>query len=448
MTRDDDVVGRGDIHYAKSGDLNIAYTVFGDGPDLVVAPGFISHLDFIWEERSAAHFYSRLASFRRVIGFDKRGTGLSDPAAHAPTLEECVDDLGAVMEAAGSERADVFGISEGGSMAMLMAASHPRRVKALVLYGSFARVLEAPDYTFGISEQQLAKLAEVSAKGWGEGIGLGAWAPSRRQDPELRQWWARLQRAAASPGMVRNIFGLYPELDIRQVLPVIQAPTLVLHRRDDRMINVEMGRYISDHVPGAKFVELEGTDHLFFTGDADAIVDEIQEFLTGARPLPPVDRVLATVLFTDIVDSTQRAVELGDQRWKELLTKHDAQVRRQLERFQGREVNTTGDGFVATFDGPARAIRCATAIRDAVRSIGLEVRAGLHTGEVEVRGDDISGIAVHLAARVAAAAGAGEVLVSRTVVDLVAGSGLEFAARGQHVLKGVPGEWELFAVEG
>ncbi|HYV58600.1 MAG TPA: adenylate/guanylate cyclase domain-containing protein [Acidimicrobiia bacterium] len=437
-----------DIHYAKSGDLSIAYTVFGDGPDLVIAPGFISHLDLIWEERSLAHFYSRLASFRRVITFDKRATGLSDPAPHAPTLEECVDDLGAVMAAAGSERADLLGVSEGGTMAMLTAAGHPGRVNALVLYGTFARLLEAPDYALGVTAEQLAKMAEVSSRGWGEGIGLGAWAPSRQNDAELREWWARLQRVAASPGTIRNIFGLYPELDIRDVLPAIQVPTLVLHRRDDRMVDVEMGRYLADHIPGAKFVELEGTDHLFFTGDADAIVDEIEEFLTGVRPVPAIERVLATVMFTDIVDSTRHAAESGDERWKELLGRHDAQVRRQLERFQGREVNTTGDGFVATFDGPARAIRCAAAIRDAVRSLGLEVRAGVHTGEVEMRDEDISGIAVHLAARVAATADAGEVLVSRTVVDLVAGSGLTFEDRGDHALKGVPGEWRLFAVEG
>ena len=441
-------VARGDIHYAKSGDLSIAYTVFGDGPDLLVALGFISHLDLIWEERLDAHFFSRLASFRRVITFDKRATGLSDPAAHAPTLEECVDDMRAVMEAAGSERADVFGISEGGTMAMLLAAAHPDRVNALALYGTFARLLEAPDYPSGVSAQQLGKLAEISTAGWGEGVGLGAWAPSRQNDAELRQWWARLQRVAASPGMVRNIFALYPELDIREVLPAIQAPTLVLHRRGDRMVDIAMGRYLAGHIPGAKLVELEGTDHLFFTGDADVILDEIQEFLTGVRPQPLVERVLATVLFTDIVGSTQRAADLGDERWVELLHSHDTVVRRQLDRFQGREVNTMGDGFMATFDGPARAIRCATAIRDAVRAIGLEVRAGLHTGEVELSDGDVAGIAVHLAARVAAAAREGEVLVSRTVVDLVAGSGLVFVACGEHTLKGVPGEWELYAVEG
>jgi class 3 adenylate cyclase len=442
----DAVGGTLDIHYAKSGDLSIAYSVFGDGPDLVVAPGFISHLEMLWEDPSIAHFYSRLASFRRVIAFDKRGTGLSDPAAHAPTLEECVDDLGAVMDAAGTECADVFGISEGGAMAMLMAAAHPGRLKALVLYGTFARLVEAPGYP-GVSEEDISRLVAISGKGWGEGIALGAWAPSRRHDAELREWWARLQRLAASPGMVRNIFALYPRLDIREVLPAIQAPTLVLHRRGDRMVDIEMGRYLGDHIPGAKLVELDGDDHLFFTGDADALLDEIEEFLTGVRPRPLVERVLATVLFTDVVSSTQRAVELGDEEWRKLLRSHDAQVRRQLERFQGREVNTTGDGFLATFDGPARAIRCAIAIRDAVRAIGLDVRAGLHTGEVEMSDADIAGIAVHLAARVSAAADAGEVLVSRTVVDLVAGSGLTFADRGEHTLKGVPGRWSLFAVE-
>jgi class 3 adenylate cyclase len=290
-------------------------------------------------------------------------------------------------------------------------------------------------------------LVEVTGKNWGEGIGLGAWAPSRRDDAELRQWWARLQRLAASPGMVRNIFALYPQMDIRDVLPTIQVPTLVLHRRDDRMVSIELGRYLADHIPGAKLVELEGDDHLFFTGDSDTILDEIQEFLTGARSMPSPERVLSTVLFTDVVGSTERAVDLGDERWRELLRSHDARVRTQLERFQGREVNTTGDGFLATFDGPARAIRCAVAIRDAVEALGLDVRAGVHTGEVEMRDADISGIAVHLAARVAAAAGAGEVLVSRTVVDLVAGSGLTFTDRGEHALKGVPGEWRLFAVE-
>jgi pimeloyl-ACP methyl ester carboxylesterase len=442
-------VGRApDVHYAKSGDLSIAYMVFGEGPDLVIAPGFISHLEVGWEEPSLVHFYTRLASFRRVIAFDKRGTGLSDPASHASTLEESVDDMRAVMDAAGAGRPDVFGISEGGTMAMLLAAAHPDRVNSLVLYGTFARLVEAADYPWGVSEQAIEKLIQLSGSGWGEGIGLGGWAPSRRGDDELRQWWARLQRLAASPGMVRNIFALYPRVDIREALPAIQAPTLVLHRGRDRMVNIELARYLADNIPGAKLVELDGDDHLYFTGDADALVDEVVEFLTGSRPAPPIHRVLATVLFTDVVGSTERAVELGDDRWRQLLDAHHAQVRRQIERFQGREVNTMGDGFLATFDGPARAIRCATAIRDAVRALGLEVRAGVHTGEIEMSDGDIAGIAVHLGARVAATAGPGEVLVSRTVVDLVAGSGLTFTERGTRSLKGVPGEWQLFAVEG
>ena len=436
-----------EIHYAKSGELSIAYSVTGHGPDLIVAPGFISHLDLIWEHPLVAHFYTRLGSFRRVIAFDKRGTGLSDPWSSAPTLEESVDDLRAVMDAGGAERADVLGVSEGGTMAALFAATHPARVNALVLYGTYARLLEAPDYPIGVPAEDLERLAEVSDRGWGEGVALGRWAPSRRDDRELRDWWARLQRAAASPGMVRNIFALYPKLDIRDVLPAVQAPTLVLHRRGDRMLSIEHARYIAEHIPGATFVELEGEDHLFFTGDADALLDEIEEFLTGARPAPQHKRVLATVLFTDVVGSTERAVDLGDERWHELLRAHSAEVRRQLERFDGQELNTMGDGFLATFDGPARAIRCALAIRDAVRSVGLEVRAGMHTGEIEVSDGGIAGISVHIAARVSSAAQAGEVLVSQTVVDLVAGSGLRFVDRGAYALKGVPGERHLFAVE-
>lgn len=439
-----------EIHYAKSGELSIAYSVTGDGPDLILAPGFISHLDLVWEHPRVAHFYTRLGSFRRVIAFDKRGTGLSDPWSDAPTLEESVDDLRSVMDASGAERADVLGVSEGGTMAALFAATHPARVNALVLYGTYARLLAAPDYPFGVTAEDLQRLVEISGRGWGEGVGLATWAPSRRDDHQLREWWARLQRLAASPGMVRNIFALYPKIDIRDVLPAVQAPTLVLHRRGDRMVNIQHGRYIAEHVPGGRLVELDGEDHLYFTGDSDALLDEIEEFLTGVRPAPRRDRVLATVLFTDVVGSTERAVDLGDERWRVLLRAHDEQVRRQLERFGGREVETMGDGFLATFDGPARAIRCAVAIRDAVRSIGLEVRAGLHTGEIEMRDDDtagIAGIAVHIAARVSSAAQAGEVLVSQTVVDLVAGSGLRFVDRGTFALKGVPGERQLFAVE-
>jgi class 3 adenylate cyclase len=329
----------------------------------------------------------------------------------------------------------------------LFAATHPDRVRSLVLYGSFPRLLVADDYPCGIAADDLAKFLTISDSGWGEGVGLGVWAPSRQDDVRLRQWWARLQRLSATPGMVRAIFALYPDIDIRDALPIVQAPTLVLHRRDDRMVNLDMGRYLATHIPGAELVELEGADHLYFTGDADGVLDEVEEFLTGVRHTAEPDRVLATVLFTDVVGSTERAVDVGDTRWRELLQAHHAQVRRQLDRFRGREVKTTGDGFVAVFDGPARAIRCAIATRDAVRGLGLTLRVGVHTGEVEIVDEDIAGVAVHLAARVCGLADPGEVWVSRTVVDLVAGSGLRFADRGSHELKGVPGTWQLFAVE-
>jgi pimeloyl-ACP methyl ester carboxylesterase len=434
-----------ETRYVKSGDVHIAYMTFGEGPDLFVAPGFISHLEVTWEEPGLVHFWERVAKFRRVITFDKRGVGLSDPIDHAPTLEECVDDMRAVLGAADADEVDIFGISEGGAMAMLFAATYPERVRSLILYGTYARMQEADDYPWGVRAEDLANLLEFSNVGWGEGRGLAAWAPSRRDDAVLRQWWARLQRLAASPGMVRRIFELYPGIDVRPVLGTIQAPTLVLHRKDDRMINIGMGRYLAEHIPGARLVEFEGADHLFWTGDAEALLDEIEEFLTGERRPIPTDRVLATVLFTDVVQSTDRLVELGDRRWSDLLAAHHAQVRRQLQRFGGREVNTMGDGFVATFDGPARAIRCARAIRDAVRGLGLSVRAGLHTGEIEVSGGDIAGVAVHVAARVSALAESNEVLVSRTVTELVAGSGIDFVDRGEHELKGVPGRWQLFS---
>jgi class 3 adenylate cyclase len=435
-----------EVRYAKSGDVHIAYSVFGNGPDLFVAPGFISHLEVSWEEPGMVEFWDRVARFRRVITFDKRGVGLSDPIDHAPTLEECVDDMLAVLAAAGADTVDIFGVSEGGAMAMLFAATHPERVRSLLLYGTYARMLRDDDYPYGVSAENHASLLEFSSTAWGEGRGLGAWAPSRRGDAALRQWWARLQRLAASPGMVRRIFELYPDIDVRGVLATIQAPTLVLHRTGDRMINIEMGRYLAEHIPSATFVELGGSDHLFWTEEPERLLDEIEEFLTGELLPTSSDRVLATVLFTDVVQSTDRLVEVGDRRWRELLGAHQDQVRRQLQRFGGREVNTTGDGFVATFDGPARAIRCARSIRDAVRGLGIEVRAGLHTGEIEVKGGDIAGVAVHVAARVASLAKPNEVLVSRTVTDLVAGSGIEFHDRGEHELKGVPGRWQLFAV--
>jgi pimeloyl-ACP methyl ester carboxylesterase len=433
--------------YARSGELSIAYQVVGDGPvDLVFAPGFVSHLELAWEDPLlGSQYYERLASFCRLILFDKRGTGLSDPVPGPATLEERTDDLLAVMDAAESERAAIFGVSEGGAMAALFAATHPERTASLVLYGAWPRMLKAPDYPFGAEPEQLERLIALADR-WGDGVGLSSWAPARANDPRARESWARFQRAAASPGMVRNLFRLYPEIDIRGILPSIRAETLVLHRAEDRIVPVECGRYLAEHIPGARFVELPGEDHLWIAGDSDAILDEVEEFITGARTGPEPDRVLATILFTDIVGSTERAAAEGDRGWSALVEAHDAAVRRQLERFQGVEIDTAGDGFFVSFDGPARAIRCAVAIRDAVRSLGLEVRAGVHTGEAEKAAGTLRGIAVNLGARIGALAGPGEVLVSNTVVDLVAGSGLDFEDRGEHELKGIPGRRRVFAV--
>jgi len=433
--------------YAKSGEVNIAYQVFGDGDlDLVFIPGFVSHLEFAWEHPPTARFLERLASFARVICFDKRDTGLSDRTGVPQTLEDRMDDVRAVMDAVGSDTAALLGISEGGPLGLLFAATYPRRTRALVIYGSYARMLRSEDYPQGVDPELFRPLFAGMAERWGTGAGLTAWAPSLKDDQAARDWWARFQRLAASPGTMRNLMLLYEQIDVRHVLPTISAPTLVLHKTDDRMIYPAMGRLIADSIPGARWVELPGTDHFFFSEDPDTLLGEIEEFLTGARPAAEPDRVLATILFTDVVDSTKRAATIGDQRWRDMLEQHRAMVRKELERSRGREVDTIGDGFLATFDGPARAIRCALAIVETARAQGLEIRAGLHTGEVEVMGDDIGGIAVHTAARVSAAAGPSEVLVSSTVRDLVAGSGLEFEERGTHQLKGVPGEWRLLAV--
>ncbi len=432
--------------YAHSGDVSVAYQVVGEGPvDIVFAPGFISHVELVWEEPLLAPHYERLASFGRLILFDKRGTGLSDPVPGGATLEERTDDLLAVMDAAESERAAILGISEGGSMAALFAATHPERTSSLVLYGAWPRLLRAHDFPFGIDSLELEKLVALTNH-WGEGVALSSFAPSLGSDPRAREAWARFQRAAASPGMVRSLFQLYPEIDIRDILPAIRAETLVLHRTDDRIVPVGCGRYLAEHIPGARYVELEGDDHLWVAGNADALLDEVEEFVTGARRGPEPDRILATILFTDIVGSTERTAAAGDRPWATLLEAHHAAVRRELERFRGLEIDTAGDGFFVAFDGPARGIRCAVAIRDAVRSLGLEMRAGLHTGECEKVGNKLTGIAVSIGARVGALAGSGEVLVSSTVVDLVAGSGLVFEDRGEHELKGVPGPRRLFAV--
>jgi len=432
--------------YARSGDMHIAYQVMGDAPlDLVLVPGFISHLELQFEDPRPVRFFERLASFCRLIRFDKRGTGLSDRVGGIPTLEERMDDVRAVMDAVESKRAAILGFSEGGPMSILFSASYPQRTTALILYGTYARFAWAPDNPWGTTEEQLAARLKSSEETWGEGKSVERFAPSLAANEEFRRYMGRVERSAASPGAVRALILMNMEIDVRHVLPTVAVPTLVLHRTGDLAANVEQGRYLARHIPAAKYVELPGNDHNPWVGDSDALCDEIQAFLTGVRTGQEPDRVLATVLFTDIVGSTKRAAEVGDRAWKELLGHHDFLVRQELERHRGREINTAGDGFLASFDGPARAVRCGRAIIDAAKSLNIQIRAGVHTGECEVMGENLGGIAVHIGARVAAHAAPNEVLVSSTVKDLVAGSGLRFESHGLHVLKGVPGEWSLFA---
>lgn len=434
--------------YARSSDIHIAYQVVGEGPlDVVEVPGLVGHLDLLWEIPVRAHSYRRYASFARLIRFDKRGTGLSDRMESIGSLEDRVDDVRAVMDAVGSERAALVGISEGGPMSILFAATHPDRTSALILVDSFARIKQAPDYPWGTADEALRRLREITSQTWGNGTIISLFFPTLKGDERWRDVLARVEQYSASPGAVLSILEMIGEIDVRPVLPTLSVPTLILHRERDPMVSVECGRYLARTIPGARYVELSGTDHLAVEeSQADLEIDEIEEFLTGVRHGPDPDRALTTVVFTDIVSSSERAAELGDRKWREVLDSHNALIRRALERFRGREVKTTGDGFLATFDGPARAIRCASAIRDGVRGLGIEIRAGVHTGECEVLGEDIGGIAVHIGARVAAMAGNGEILVSRTVKDLVAGSGIEFEDRGTRSLKGIPEEWQLFAV--
>src|SRR3989441_12384128 len=433
--------------YAKSGDVHIAYQVVGDGRlDLVYAPAWIGNMELFWEEPSCARFLKRLASFSRLILFDKRGTGSSDRSVEIPIIEQQIDDLTSVMDSVGSERAALLGASEGGSLCTLFAATHPERTSALILCGAVATTRWSPETPWAPTRETFETWIQTVGREWGRPLAIELFAPSVAHEKRFRDWWARLLRLAASPAAAVALLRMLDEIDVRPVLPTIRIPTLVLHCTGDRVVNVENGRYLARHIPNAKYVELPGADHFPYLSDADAILAEIEEFLTGVRPLPESDRVLATVLFTDIITSTERSAQVGDRRWKDLLGSYQALVRGELARSRGREVKTLGDGFLATFDGPARAIRCACAIRDAVRPLGLEIRAGLHTGECEIVAGEIGGIAVHIGARVAAAAGPGEVVVSSTVKDLVAGSGLEFADRGEHELKGVPGRWKLYAV--
>jgi class 3 adenylate cyclase len=438
-----------ETRYAKSGDVHIAYQVTGEGPrDLVFVSSWISQIEQLWELPSAARFLGRLASFSRLILFDKRGSGLSDRVQGSPSIDERMDDIRAVMDAVGSERAALFGTSEGGVLGCVFAATYPERTTALVLAGCMPRCAAAADYPWGWSPDGEKQVLDYVASSWGSGEGVALVAPSRANEPGFKEWFGRLERLTASPTAARDLWGWNMGIDIRNVLSAVRVPALVLHRSGDQLVPVESGRYLGAHIPGARYVELPGDDHYAFLGSADDLVDEVEEFLTGVRPLPETDRVLATVLFTDIVTSTERSARVGDRKWKDLLDEHDTLIRRELERHRGRLVKTTGDGILATFDGPARAIRCAQAIAMSVKSLGIEVRAGLHTGEIELRGEDVTGMGVNIAARVVNAAGPAEVVVSSTVKDLVAGSGLRFVDRGTHDLRGVPGEWHLYAVEG
>ena len=432
------------IRYAKSGDVNIAYQVTGSGPfDLVLVSGFVSHLDNDWDHPASAHLLSRLGSFARLIRFDKRGTGLSDRGVGLPDLETRMDDVRTVMDAANSETAALFGYSEGGPMSMLFAATYPERVRALVLYGTYAKRTDPDDdYPWCQTWEERQRYAEAVEREWGVDADMTRMAPDA--DESVARWWMARARSSASPAAARALILMNSQIDVRNVLPSIQAKTLVLHRREDHDSKVEEGRYVADHIPGASFVELPGRTHVPWW-DADDLLDEIEEFLTGVRPTHLENRVLATTLFTDIVGSTAKATKLGDEAWAQLLSRHHELVRKEIARYAGEEIDTAGDGFFVLFDGPARAIRCAIAARDAVRPLGVDIRAGIHTGEVERTPDrSARGIAVHIGARVASHAGGGEILVTSTTSDLVAGSGLEFTDRGEVELKGV-GPRRLYA---
>ena len=434
--------------YARNGDVNIAYQVLGEGPrDLVMAFGYVSNIEVIWEEPMLARFLRRLASCARLILFDKRGTGLSDRDLEVPSLEIRMDDVCAVMDAAGSERAVLFGVSEGGAMCMLFAATYPERCTGLIMAGAYARKPWAADHPWGLSSEGFAAWIEMIRRDWGSAQGIEQRVPSMAADPAYREWWARWMRLSASPRAAEKIVDCVRDIDVRHVLPTIRVPTLILHAIGDATVDVRDARFMAERISGAKLVELPGADHLPWLANADVAFEEIAECMTGVRPMAEPDRVLATVLFTDIVGSTEKAATLGDRRWHDLLDGHNAAVRLAISRNRGREIGTQGDGFLATFDGPARGVQCARAIIDSTRSLGIEVRCGLHTGECEKIGDNVGGIAVHIGARIAALAEASEILVSSTVKDLVAGSGLRFSHLGSRTLKGVPDAWNVFRVE-
>ena len=435
-----------ETRYAKSGNLHIAYQVIGKGPiDLVFIPGMVSHVEFQWEEPGQARFFRRLASFSRLIRFDKRGWGLSDRMEGIPTIEERMDDVRAVMDAAGSEQAAILGLSEGGPIGIVFAATYPNRTSALVLWSSFASMIQkGPDHPWGWAAEEMAEpFIEMLEKNWGKGLFAPYFVASKAGDEAFQEWWRRFERLSQSPGMAANAYRMNLNIDIRHLLAAVHVPTLVLHPTND--ISFDTGKYLADHIEGAEFVELEGADH--FGWHDPNVANELERFLTGKQQPLDAERMLTTVFFMDIVGSTERLAESGDRHWRERLEAYHSLVERNLGEYRGRLIDATGDGVMATFDGPGRSIHCACAVADEMQRFGLEVRAGLHTGEVELRGKGIAGMAVHIGARVCGLAGGGEVLVSSTVKDLVVGSGLRFDDRGVHRLKGVPDEWRLFCVQ-
>lgn len=439
-----------DTLYARGKEGSVAYQLVGkQAVDLILIPSWLNNIDVMWEEPSLAHFLRQLTSFSRLICFDKRGAGVSDTVslAEMPTLEQWSDDVVTVMRQADSDKAALLGLGAGGQMAMLFAATYPERISALILVNSSARRLRDEDYPWGFPKERLSLRLDNIQELWGNGGNLDFIAPSVAQDLEFRRRYARFERLAMGPRAARAILASGWETDLRPILSAIQVPTLVLHRQGDQFISVEHGRYLAEQITNAKFVELPGEDHLFYVGETEPIVAEVRQFLTGMRTVPEIDRVLATIMFTDIVDSTQHAAKIGDRAWRELIAVHNDIIRSQLAQQRGTEIKFMGDGFIATFDGPARAIHCANAIVQKIHTLGIDVRIGLHTAEVQFSHNDITGIGVHIGARVINKAGAGEIVVSSTVKDLVAGSGIRFAEYGEHSFKGVPGRWRLYKVE-
>lgn len=433
--------------YARSGDVRIAYQTTGDGPfDVVLVPGFVSNVETYWEIPAIAAALERIASFSRMTHWDKRGTGMSDPVHGVATIDQRLEDLVAVLDAAEVERASLFAVSEGAPLALLFAATYPQRVNSIAIYGGYPRIARDDDYLFGWPLDIIDRAEETILDTWGDGALIDTFLPDTANDPVTREQWNRFQRAGASPSMGVQTLRAMLTIDVRPILPAVQAPALIIHRAGDTAVSSECGKYMAEHLPNAEYLELPGRDHVWFAQGADQLIDAIEEFFTGAKPKAEPDRMLATVMFTDIVDSTRLSADRGDAEWLRLMERHDQAVRDQLERYGGREIKTIGDGFMATFDGPGRALQSATAIRDAVARLGIQIRAGIHTGEVTALGDDVGGMAVNIAARVSALAGPGEVLTSSTVKDLVIGSDFAFEPRQATELKGVPGEWNLFAV--